>query len=92
MKSTKWGGSVEQSNFFTDEQRKLNCFFEKMIRLSEQDEPLVYTVEQTAAKLQVSKSKAYELARCGEIPSVKIGGRVMIPRQRLEEWLNEQAD
>lgn len=56
------------------------------------NEPLVYTIEQAAEKLQISKSKAYELARQNEIPTVKIGGRVMVPRRRLDEWLNQQSE
>lgn len=78
--------------FNTQEQSSEDRFFEKLLHLARRDEPLVYTIEQTAAKLQISKSKTYELARQEDFPSVKIGGRVMIPRLKLEEWINQQAE
>ncbi|GGA56763.1 hypothetical protein GCM10007416_32470 [Kroppenstedtia guangzhouensis] len=78
--------------FNTQDQSPEYQFLSKIIQLVKNDEPLVYTVKQAADKLQMSKSKVYELARQKDFPSVKIGGRVMIPRQKLEEWINQQAE
>lgn len=79
--------------FNADQQHSLESLFREMMQTAKEDDsPLVYTVKQAADKLQISKSKTYELARQKKIPSVKIDGRVMIPRQRLEDWLNEQAE
>jgi excisionase family DNA binding protein len=50
-------------------------------------EPLVYTVEQAAEILAVSRGTAYEAVRAGEIPSVRVGRCIRVPRHRLEELL-----
>ena len=35
----------------------------------------------------VSKNVAYEAARRGEIPSIRLGGRILVPRAALERLL-----
>jgi excisionase family DNA binding protein len=49
--------------------------------------PLTLTVDETAALLGISRGLAYEGVRRGEIPSVKVGKRIVVPRTRLEAWL-----
>lgn len=49
------------------------------------------TVMELARYLGVSRGMAYHLTQSGEIPSVKIGARmVRIPRANLEAYLKEQ--
>jgi excisionase family DNA binding protein len=48
-------------------------------------------VRKSAKKLQVSKAALYDAITRGEIPSVKVGRRVLIPRARLMEWLGETS-
>ncbi len=50
-------------------------------------EPLVYTVEQAAELLAIGRTAAYEAARRGEIPSVRIGRSLRVPRHALEQLL-----
>jgi excisionase family DNA binding protein len=50
-------------------------------------EPLMLTIEEAAAILRVGRSAAYEAARRGEIPTVRIGRALRVPRFRLEEML-----
>lgn len=59
-----------------------------------QPEPvrLTLTVEEAAALLGISRNSAYEAVRRGEIPSVRIGGRIVIPRQRFLDWLGADDD
>jgi excisionase family DNA binding protein len=52
--------------------------------------PRVYTVEQAAGVLAISRSAAYRAVRAGELPSLKVGRRVLIPRARLLELLGER--
>lgn len=52
------------------------------------DDRLVYTVVEAAALLGISKWTAYELARKGVIPSVKLGTRVVVPRDALHGLLS----
>ncbi|WP_320068345.1 helix-turn-helix domain-containing protein [Micromonospora sp. RTGN7] len=48
----------------------------------------VYTVAETAHLLSLSLGSTYALVRSGDIPAIKLGGRWLIPKRRLHEWLN----
>jgi excisionase family DNA binding protein len=50
-------------------------------------EPLVYSVEHTAELLGISRAFAYEAVRRGEIPSIRIGRRILVPRAALARLL-----
>jgi excisionase family DNA binding protein len=55
-------------------------------------EPLTLTVEEAAELLGISRGSAYQAVRAGDIPSIRIGRRVLIPRARLMcELLGEQS-
>ena len=47
------------------------------------------TVEEVAAVLRIGRSTAYAAARSGEIPAVRVGHRLLVPRAALERWLAE---
>ena len=49
------------------------------------------TVAEAAIALGVSRNTAYEAARRGEIPTIKIGGRILVPRSALERMLEGRA-
>jgi excisionase family DNA binding protein len=55
-------------------------------------EPLVYTVEQAAEFLAIGRTAAYEAARRGELPAVRIGRSLRVPRHALEQLLNGGAN
>ena len=57
-----------------------------------EDLPLTLKVREAAVVLRISKSKVYELARTESFPAVRIGKRVVIPRDKLIEWMNSQAE
>ena len=48
---------------------------------------LTYTVDEAAAVLGISRNSAYEAARRGEIPTIRVGRRILVPRSLLEELL-----
>ncbi len=48
---------------------------------------LTLTVEEAAATLGISRASAYEGVRRGEIPAIRIGRRVLIPRVALDRLL-----
>lgn len=54
-------------------------------------EPLVLTVPQAARRLQISKSNAYSLIRAGELPSIHLRGRVLVPVKALDTWAESQT-
>ncbi|MEH1013701.1 helix-turn-helix domain-containing protein [Micromonospora sp. CPCC 206060] len=49
----------------------------------------VYTVAETAEILSLSLGSTYALVRSGEIPAKKVGGRWLVPKGRLHQWLDE---
>ena len=50
-------------------------------------ETLTLTVLQTAKLLRLSKNGVYEAVARGQVPSIRIGRRVLIPRLALERML-----
>jgi len=50
-------------------------------------EPATLTIEETAAILRIGRNQAYEAAKRGEIPSIKIGRRILVSRQALDQLL-----
>ena len=54
--------------------------------------PVTLTVEQAAAILGISRALAYNLARCGDIPTVRLGRRLVVPRVALERLLAVGAE
>ena len=52
---------------------------------------LTLTVEETARRLGIGRNQAYEACRKGEIPSVRIGKRLLVPRAALERMMSADA-
>ena len=50
-------------------------------------EKLVYTVEETGRILGIGRSSAYEAIRTGQIPSIRIGRRLLVPMVAIERLL-----
>lgn len=51
-----------------------------------------YTVPEAAALLGISKAKAYESVRTGEIDSLQFGRRIVIPAVVIEQLLRLNAE
>jgi len=50
------------------------------------------TIPEVAGRLSVPEAYAYELARRGEIPTIRVGKKyVRVPLGALEKWLTVQA-
>ena len=48
------------------------------------------TVPEVAQYLRIGKSEAYALAARGELPVLRIGRRVIVPRDELTAWIQER--
>jgi excisionase family DNA binding protein len=55
-------------------------------------EPLLYTVEQCAHLLQLSRTRIYGMLARGELESLKLTGVRRIPRAAIETWLQQQRE
>ena len=53
---------------------------------------LVFTVEEAAQLLGISRSFAYEAVQRGDIPSMRIGRRVLVPKAALKRLLETVGD
>lgn len=56
------------------------------------DHHLVLTVEEAAKALRISRGLAYELVRRGQLPALRLGRRIVIPRHALEAALDAGAN
>lgn len=52
---------------------------------------LTVSIPETARLLGISNNLAYEAAARGELPTVKIGRRVLVPRAALQRLLGVEA-
>lgn len=54
-------------------------------------ERLTLTVEEAAAALGIGRTMAYYAVKSGQIPSVRIGKRRLIPKDGLKQMLNNSG-
>jgi excisionase family DNA binding protein len=52
-------------------------------------EPLTYTIPEAAKRLGISRNSGYLAASAGELPTVRFGKRLLVPRAALEKLLGE---
>ena len=52
-------------------------------------ERLTLTVEETARVLGIGRQLAYDRVKTGEIPAIRVGRRLLVPRWALEKMLRE---
>jgi excisionase family DNA binding protein len=55
------------------------------------ESPAVLTVDEVAEILRIGRISAYQAIERGEIPSVRVGRRILVPRIRFEQMLNPSA-
>ena len=53
--------------------------------------PIMLSVPQLATTLGISRSGAYTLVRTASFPALKIGSRIVIPKDKLQDWINENC-
>jgi excisionase family DNA binding protein len=54
----------------------------------EQPERLTYSVEEAAIALGLSRAGCYEAVARGEVPHLRIGRRILIPRSALQRLVD----
>ena len=53
--------------------------------------PLMLSVPDVAAVLGISRAGAYELVKSRDFPSLHIGTRILVPRDKLVAWIDEKS-
>ncbi len=52
------------------------------------DLPLVMKVEDLMPILGIGRNMAYDLVRCGQIRSIRVGRKIRVPRDAVAEYLS----
>ena len=53
---------------------------------------IALSVTEAAQQLGVSRVTMYQYIKRADFPAARIGGRVLIPRDKLQLWLEKQAE
>lgn len=54
--------------------------------------PLTLSVPEVAAVLGISRAGAYQLARSKGFPSLSIGSRIVVPKDKFIAWIETQCN
>ena len=57
-----------------------------------EDLPLTLTAPEVGKALGISRAAAYELVRSRGFPSMRIGTRILVPKDKFIAWINEQVE
>ena len=79
---------VEEDPPVQEEERKS---MEEFKFKSFDDLPLTLTVMEVAEALRISRAGAYDLVRTEGFPALKIGSRIVIPKDQFIEWMRENT-
>ena len=53
--------------------------------------PLMLSVLDVAAVLGISRAGAYELVKSHGFPSLNVGSRIIIPKDKFISWIDEKS-
>ena len=56
------------------------------------DLPLTLTVPEVGEVLGISRAGAYELVRSEGFPHMKVGTRILVPRDKFLAWIDAQTE
>ena len=54
--------------------------------------PLMLSVPEIASVLGISRAAAYELAWSRDFPSLRIGTRIVVPKDKFIDWINGKVE
>ncbi len=54
--------------------------------------PLMLSVPEVGEVLGISRAGAYELVRSNGFPHMKIGTRILVPKDKFLVWIDEQME
>ena len=53
------------------------------------EQPLMLSVQEIAKVLGISKTSAYDLVRSKGFPVLKIGSRLIVPKDKFRKWVEQ---
>ena len=72
--------------------RKEECCTKESIYKSYDELPLFLNAETVAKVLGVAPSTAYELMHEADFPTLKIGNRMVVPKERFIVWVQHHTE
>ena len=54
--------------------------------------PLMLSVPEVAVVLGISRAGAYELVRSDDFPALRIGNRIVVPKEKFIRWIDSQVN
>jgi|TARA_B100000315_G_C14257216_1_gene442467 excisionase family DNA binding protein len=54
-------------------------------------EPLLLRAPEVAALLRIGRTKVYTMMASGELPVVRLGNALRVPKQALVEWISRRT-
>lgn len=87
--TTSRGTEHRETDSHTHEERRLRTRKDLEMQDSPllKDERLVWSVEEAGHRLGISRAHAYELVARGELPHLRLGRRLVVPKRALEALL-----
>lgn len=64
----------------------------KQTKAAAAPKPATMTVDDAARELGISRHTAYQCAKTGQIPTIRLGKRLVVPRARLEAMLRGEGE
>ena len=58
---------------------------------SYEDLPLTLSAPEVAEVLGISRAAAYALVRSRDFPSLKVGTRILVPKDKFIAWISDQT-
>lgn len=61
--------------------------------MAKEQEPkrLAYSIKEASELLGLSKSRLYEMVQFDEIPYMRVGGKILLPKKEFESWLKARV-
>ena len=56
------------------------------------DLPLTLTAQEVGEVLGISRAAAYELVRSNGFPRIRIGTRILVPKDKFIQWIEDQTE
>ena len=53
--------------------------------------PLMLCADHVAAVLGISRANAYNLMHQENFPSIQVGKRIIVPKEKLKEWIDKES-
>lgn len=54
--------------------------------------PLVLSIDQLMKVLGIGKNSAYDLVRCGQIQSIRVGNKIRIPKESVVDFIHNSQN